>query len=789
MARTPRHHRRTDKGKDTWVQITRKQALQTLAPRRRAITLRRRRAQIRRRRRRLEQPAPAQAAAPAQPQQNAQPGQPGQNQQPDQSGKQPDLSKPAQPTQPTPQQIQQQKRQQQIDNAGHFYKVAQAFVGGPRYRTIIDPNTGATKREQVPLSRGDIAMALVAEVLSGGLAGLAQRGPGAEGRAAEAGFQQVSQQQQDAQKQQEQQEQQAFQNQSQGLARRASVYEANSRAVLNTAEAEAKGADSIDKLVDINRQSGVLDVDPSLTENDGQPMTQQELMDAVKSGKLSPTDQLGAVAGRVEVTNPDGSKRWEATHLVMKDPNTPVSLTQEQWDRFADAGVPGYPKGTKIGANGVQIPLRMMQVNANEIAASHTLANQRLSDLRGVLGDTDEGKLIPKSIDFNAPGVNTALQRFQTYVSHNATNLDDPYLALQQMGADKRNPKTGQMEPNQDSKYVDVIAQQFGGWNVLQAAHDKILADKDAVKKTADRKALYDVIDTPDKANAVLSDPKKFTPEQVAAAQKFRANANADSSSKAYSEASARTQAEVDTKKRNGIPLSGGNNGTMSDMVKNPALAQIKTDPNEQPVNGVRQQYLNALRQADPNFADELQKIYNGEIATSKYGWPRMTAEMLMAYMSRAFPGYDASKAESYGKMRDSFSTGKDGKQIEAGNTTMMHIARLYENAGSLKASIPGTVEYTDLHTDIPQVVEELNSAYTDGVLHEEKRAELESKLGSSIPYIRQEAAREAMHLLPIRSSRSSAHGSVVSHLVLCPTITSCRTKRSSLTRRSPVKR
>lgn len=697
-------------------------------------------------------PPAAPQAAPAQqsPQQNAPQGQTDQNQQPNQAGKQPDLSKPMQPTQPTPQQIQQQKQQQQIDNAGHFYKVAQALAGGARYKTTIDPNTGATTRVPVPLSRGDIGMAIAAEVLSGGLAGLAQRGPGAEGRAAEAGFQQVSQQQQDAQKQQEQQAQQAFKNQSEQLARRASTYEANSRAIMNTSQAEQMGAEAIDKLVDINRQSGVLDVDPSLTENGGQPMTQQELMDAMKSGKISPTDQLGPVTGRVEVTNPDGSKRWEATHLVIKDPNTPISLTQEQWDRFADAGVPGYAKGSKIGS-GIDIPLRMMQ-NANEIAASHMLVNQRLDDLRGVLGKTDEGKLIPKSIDFTAPGVNTAVQHFQKYVSHNADNLNDPYLALQQMGADKRNPKTGLMEPNPDAKYADTIAQQWGGWNVLQAAHNKILADKDAAKKTADREALYDVIDTADKANAVLADPKKFTGEQVAAAQKFRAIGNSDASSKAYSEASARTQAEVDTKKRNGIPLFGG--GGVGDLIKDPNIQNIKTDQNEQPVNGVRQGYFSQLQTVSPQVASLVKSLGEGRTVMSNYGLARGDGQMLAAILTQAYPSYDQSKSPSYQKARESFTSGKDKTQIDGLNTAFVHSSRAYSNAGSELAVIPGNTTYADYQEDIGRLKEEINNAYTNGVLHDEERKNMSSRLDSTLPWVRKESIKEVLSLMSDKATQ-----------------------------------
>lgn len=421
-----------------------------------------------------------------------------------------------------------------VQKASILRQAAEALAGGKRFTTAIDPATGATTRTEVPLSRADIGMAIAMEAISGALSGLSVTGPGATGRAAAAGAQTVMQQQQQAKQQQEQQSQQDFQNQTALLSRRAQIFEANSRALLNTSEAEARGADAIDKLVSINRQSGVLDVDPELLDNAGTPMTQAELMDAMKAGKVSPTDQIGPVAGRVEITNPDGSKRWEATHLVIKDPSTKVPLTQEDWDRYAAAGVPGYPAKTRIG-QGIQVKLSMKQ-NANEIAASHYLADQRLTDLHNVLDGTPAAKQVPAAIDFTKPGVSGALQRFQKYVSHDATNSADPYAALQAMGAAKRGAD-GQLQPNPDAKYVNTIADAFGGWPVLEAAHDQLAANKKAA-------ADYAVIDSDAKATAVLSaKPGRFSQNQVSAARNFMQISQQMGARKAAQDARAHAQA------------------------------------------------------------------------------------------------------------------------------------------------------------------------------------------------------------------------------------------------------
>ncbi|HEY1804953.1 MAG TPA: hypothetical protein VGG45_10785 [Terracidiphilus sp.] len=421
-----------------------------------------------------------------------------------------------------------------VQRASLLHTIAQTLAGGPRYKTSINDD-GTTTRTPVPLSRGDVAMAIVAEALSGSMAGLAQRGPGATGRAAAAGFDQVSQQQQQAQQQAAAQAQQDANNRSTALVRKATIFETNMRARLNAAQAEQFGADAIDKIVEQNRAAGLLDPDQPFVENGGIPMTQQELTDAIAKNQLSVTDHVGPIAGRIEVTAPDGSKYWETTHLILKSGDTKVPLTQSEWDMFAQHGVKGYPAGTKI-TDGVMVPLRLKALAGEQLAA-HTLTEYQLSNLRDVLDGTPFADKVPAKVDWSQPGADTAMQRLQTYISHNAAAASDPYLALQAMGTDKRNEKTGQMEPNTDSKYVSSIANLLGGWPVLEAAHDQIAANKKAV-------ADYAVIDTADKANAVIAAPKRFTQDQVQAAKNFITLSNEQGSRKAADDARARAIAD-----------------------------------------------------------------------------------------------------------------------------------------------------------------------------------------------------------------------------------------------------
>lgn len=210
--------------------------------------------------------------------------------QPSTSQSTPGTQQPSTATQPTVSNPLPPAAAASIQRAGVLRTIAQTLAGGPRYKETIDPQTGTATRTEVPLSRSDIALAIVSEVLSGAMSGLsAKPGPGVEGRAAAAGFNQAVQSRQRADAQQQQQADQDYQNQVSLLSRRAQIYEANSRTLLNTSEAEQQGGEAIDKLADINRQSGILDISPDLLDNGGRPMTQQELNDGMRSGKLSAT--------------------------------------------------------------------------------------------------------------------------------------------------------------------------------------------------------------------------------------------------------------------------------------------------------------------------------------------------------------------------------------------------------------------------------------------------------------------------------------------------------------------
>jgi hypothetical protein len=86
-----------------------------------------------------------------------------------------------------------------VQRAGLFHTIAEALAGGPRFAVKVNPLTGETERTRLPMSNGSILGAIALEALGGAAAGLGVKpGPGNLGRAAAAGYGQISQQQQEA---------------------------------------------------------------------------------------------------------------------------------------------------------------------------------------------------------------------------------------------------------------------------------------------------------------------------------------------------------------------------------------------------------------------------------------------------------------------------------------------------------------------------------------------------------------------------------------------------------------
>ncbi|MDP9038406.1 MAG: hypothetical protein M3O02_03905 [Acidobacteriota bacterium] len=518
-----------------------------------------------------------------------------------------------------------------VAKAGILHQVASALAGGPRYRQTIDPQTGQSTYTKIPLSGRDIGMAIAMEALSGAAAGLGQRGPGATGMAAAAGFQQGQQLIQQRNAAQDQQAQQDYTNQVTALTRKAQAYEANSRAILNTSQSERYGVDSLKDSVSINAPllASYQDASAVIESN----ISQDSLSAGLASGKYSPTAQIAVPDG---FTNING--KYEQTFSVVQNPSAKVPLTTEQAKTFADAGIPGWtPFKTSKVPDGYEIPGTML-ANANAQLQAMNLMKQDVSQVSDTLASSSDkthqqlAKVIP---DFNTllndkdngPVLRSALMRFQKYVSHSDQHGMDLYQSLQQMAApskpDPNNPK--QSIPNPDAGAAQTIAGAFGngnpkhGWAILQGYHDAITPEP--IKSVAD-------------AESIATDPAS-SPREVARA-------------KAY--------LSVDQQQHARQPATGTGNGTLNVSSLSP------------------QQYGAIIDGIGTNTLDASQMLRYGKADQLK----------ILADVKSKYPHFDGTQYQANLGLAKWATSGKGGDIIQGLNTLHAHAQDFSDNVNAL---------------------------------------------------------------------------------------------------------
>lgn len=649
----------------------------------------------------------------------------GQPNQPQSAGaKQPDLSKG--PQQATPSAATTPQVHPAVQRASVIHQVATALAGGPRYTQNTDPNTGETTRTPVPMSKSDIGAAIALEAISGALSGLTQKGTGATGAAAEAGFQKVSQQEKEVQQQQAEQA-------SADYSRKMQTVETNMRLRQNAMTLSKmdydQHAEHVGQFKDMAEQfqhdhpeavRGIA--------NEGDLAKYDVTKDTAIPINVVPT--LDPKTGKQAMVN--GTPQWEEQYLII-DPAFKAGnfLTDDDKKTLAEMGKSGFAdsKGNPTNLPQEIMMRSAMAINLKSQAASYRIAKQDIGSFY-------------KSVGGKSPDLAAAVKDDQTL--GDALLKFEPLLNATGRNYEKAIGELGAKDPQSAAKILSL----YGGTdNVRKFDQTQTDADEQA-KKTADRDAQFDTIDTEGKANAVLADPTKFSDDTVSAAHKFVQEQNNTKVGEAGSEARAREQATIDVDKANGIPLKGQKSGKLTEAINNPDIQGIKDDPNEQPVNGVRQGYFNQLNSIDPNVASLVKSLGEGRTVMSNYGLARGDGQVLASILTRAYPDYDQTKAPSYEKARASFTSGKDKTQVDGLNTAFMHVDRAYSNAGSELAVIPGNKIYADYQEDTGRLKEEINNAYTSGVLHDEERKSMSSRLDSTLPWVRKEAIKEVTKLM-----------------------------------------
>ncbi len=548
-----------------------------------------------------------------------------------------------------------------VARAGVLYQVAQQLAGGPRYSTTIDPSTGATTRTAIPLSRGQIGMALALEAITGALSGLAQSGPAAEGKAGLAGLQQgqqIAQQRQQAQAKQDQQAQQDAENQYQALSRKAQLFEINSRTILNTKSAERADLE--------NQQLGMQNMREGVAANSDLLSQAQELGAVTEDHVSQDALQAGIASGKYNAADsialPDGiatiGGKPEQTFSIIPNTKLKANLTQQQYDAYANGNVTGFSKGTKIPPGGFPVSIFLL-ARANQQLQSINLMKGEFSSVENTLANSsDKGtqalaQSIPNINDLmadktNGPVLANALSRFQKWTAYSdvhGLNLAESLRAMSMpTKPDPRNPK--QMIPNPDAGAANTIAGAFGGgdpakgWKVLQAFHDQVTPEP--IKSVTE-------------AQSIATDPTS-NPREVARANAFLTLDRQQKSQTAGAEACA----------RQGATGTGG--GTLNANSLSPKEYGAIVD-------GIGTNTLDASQMLRYGKADQLK---------------------ILADVKAKYPSFDATQYQANLGMQKWATSGKGGDQIQSLNTLHGHTADFLANMNAL-----GNLDSSLLNTPI----------------------------------------------------------------------------------------
>jgi hypothetical protein len=645
-------------------------------------------------------PTAAQAPASGTPATQQQPT----NGQPQTQQAQQVVSNPGPATQPQTAQSQTVKAN---PHAGRVYATALALAGGQRFTERFD-DQGNKILTPVMLSRKDIGMAIALEAISGALSGLqAGRGHGL-GAATAAGFQQGSQMRQ---REIDQQDDQANKD----LARRAAVAEANMR-MLNSAvqvgrlareDHEQMVSSYSDQLQDWKDNAGDLIKAEHVPESEAKDVQKYNMADYLRipdgtvprideSGRQVYTDSLGRI---VPQGTPGAIAQWDNTYSLI-DKKAKARLTESDgqpmpWVRKAVAyGLPGWPESLLRAASGTEIPAATALRAQHQTVMLDALQSE-LNSFTKSFGTNKDGSPKMAPIDLKAaiqrdPTVLKAVQQFQRAAGM-STQPD------RQIDAMRQDPKT--------APFAGKIMALFGPDNLEQYKSNRESREA-AAKSGAEAQARLQVENSPEAIQAAVDKENRLRPGKVETARE---------------ETTARKQAE-------------------QQVDEQADAANIQKYGQETPVNGVRQNYLASLPVATSALVKEIgegrQFLSPYAIARSKDG------KQLASQVAVAYPGYDFSRAQSYEKTRQTFTSGKVADGINALNTAMQHMQVMYDNASWL-ASLPGlgaaaraagSQQAIDLENAKSALVDELGRAYKNAALTIEDKKTWESRINSWSP-------------------------------------------------------
>lgn len=357
----------------------------------------------------------------------------------------------------------------QDPNGGLFERVLQTIAGNPSQPGAhYDTATGQYVATPVT-SKPSLAAHIVAAAVTGMLRGMgAPPGPGHVGEAGAIALQGGIADQQRLRENM----QQDYERQTQAQVQKYQVAHLNAQTALDSANAEAAGMGTLERAKAMNDDAvmqltagGNIETDPN-----GNPvtLTKSDILAKVKSGELNAGDTIGMLYGGTLIDD-----KPNALYVVNKDPNAPVKISQDQFDRWKAAGVSVPPEVV-----GQSIPAKSFSAYTNQAMVLGT-GEAALTTLRHDAGDNKAllAKL-PTNIDPDTPGLGTSLRLLQQALRGNKGNIYDAVESVYQ-----KNPQSG-----------NILMNAFGGKDTIADISNEhtstLKANQASAEEDARQKAL-----------------------------------------------------------------------------------------------------------------------------------------------------------------------------------------------------------------------------------------------------------------------------------------------------------
>lgn len=157
------------------------------------------------------------------------------------------------------------------------------------------------------------------------------------------------------------------------------------------------------------------------------------------------------------------------------------------------------------------------------------------------------------------------------------------------------------------------------------------------------------------------------------------------------------------------------------------------------------------LSQLPPQQANTIRAIGEGRVELSPRVMSSKDGKLLMQQLTTAYPNFDQSKALSYFKTRQDFTSGKTSVGINSYNTAIAHLGTMWDHVSgtnSLMLNTPGTQVHRQLDLDKQLVSTELAKAVSNGQMTEKEKGDILGSISGYTVGSYQDRIQEAATLL-----------------------------------------